>query len=356
MRLDELIVGQGLAGSLLAWHLIEAGRRVAVIDDADRDNASRVAAGLLNPLAGRRLRLPARLDPVLDASLTLWRRLERAFGQTFFHPLPMLRIFRDREQRRLFETLRREPAYRAFLAGRAEVNDAILMPDGGFIQSQTGWLDTTALLDALRAWLVERHALIETRCDSDEFVPRPDHVRWRERQADRVIFCEGWHLRQNHWFDWLPLQPAKGDILDLETREQLPERIINNGCWAIPASACRLRFGASNRWRFDDSLPETAGRRWLEQQLARLFRYPERFRVLTQRAGVRPGTADRQPFIGRHPEFPRLLVFNGFGARGTLFMPLHADGLTRHLCRNAPLPEDADIRRYHERYASHAPG
>ncbi len=356
MPLDELIVGQGLAGSLLAWRLIEAGRRVTVIDDGDPDNASRVAAGLLNPLAGRRLRLPDQPGPALDASLALWRQLEQVFGQTFFHPMPMLRLFRDREQRRLFDSRCRQPAYHAFLGDIADDNEAILMPNGGFVQHRTGWLDTTALLDALRAWLRERHALIETRCDSDEFVPLSDHVRWRNRRADRVIFCEGWHLRRNHWFEWLPLQPAKGDILDLETRERLPNHIINNGCWAIPVGDGRLRFGASNLWRFDDSLPEAAGRIWLEQQLARLFRHPGHFRILTQRAGVRPGTADRQPLIGHHPEFPRLLVFNGFGARGTLFMPMHADGLARHLCRDTPLPRDADIQRHYSRYTRHAPG
>ncbi len=354
-RLDELIVGQGLAGSLLAWRLIETGRRVVVIDDADRESASRVAAGLLNPLAGRRLRPPAQLGPALDASLTLWRHLEIVFGQAFFHPTPMLRIFRDHAQRRLFKARRREPAYRAFLAGGADASDTILMPDGGFIQTQTGWLDTNALLDALRCWLLERHALIETRCDSGEFQPEANHVRWRDRHADRVIFCEGWHLRHNHWFDWLPLQAAKGDILDLETRETLPEYIINNGCWAIPSGGGRLRFGASNQWHFDDSLPDTDGRLWLEQRLARLFRHPERFHTLRQRAGIRPGTADRQPFIGHHPKFPQLLIFNGFGARGTLFIPLHADALTRHLCRDEPLPESANIRRHQRRYTD-APG
>ena len=32
-RFDTLILGQGLAGSALAWQLIEAGQQVCVIDD-----------------------------------------------------------------------------------------------------------------------------------------------------------------------------------------------------------------------------------------------------------------------------------------------------------------------------------
>ena len=46
---DTLILGQGLAGSALAWHLIEAGERVCVIDDGHCRSSTRVAAGLINP-------------------------------------------------------------------------------------------------------------------------------------------------------------------------------------------------------------------------------------------------------------------------------------------------------------------
>ncbi len=345
--LDEIIVGQGLIGSLLAWRLIEAGHRVLVIDDGERENASRVAAGLVNPLAGRRLRPPAGLEAARAAGQRVWRRLEQHFGQPFFHPLPMLRLFNDPAQAMRHAELRADPALRRYAGPRLDTS-RLPQPHGGFVQRHTGWLDTGALLDALGAWLARHDALRRELTHAREFQARADMVRWRDLRARRVIFCEGWRMRDNPWFDWLPLQPAKGEILDLALPEAAPRAIVNGGCWAIPLGDGRLRFGASNRWCFDDDRPEPAARAWLLAEYRRLCgRQPPK--VLAQRAGIRPGTPDRQPFLGCHPYQPRLWVCNGFGARGALFAPLHVEALTRRLCAGQPLPAAIDISRYRKR-------
>ena len=67
-RIDTLIIGQGLAGSLLAWLLVRAGQRVCVIDDAHASSSSVVAAGLINPLAGMRFNRRPEMDSWLHNS------------------------------------------------------------------------------------------------------------------------------------------------------------------------------------------------------------------------------------------------------------------------------------------------
>ena len=74
MPVEVLIVGQGLAGSLLAWQLIEHGFRVLVIDDG-AENASQVAAGLINPVSGLRLLKTADSETLLAAAHALYRQL-----------------------------------------------------------------------------------------------------------------------------------------------------------------------------------------------------------------------------------------------------------------------------------------
>lgn len=54
-KYDYILVGQGIAGTALAWHLIQAGKRVLVVNDSTRPSASLVAAGIYNPLTGRKL-------------------------------------------------------------------------------------------------------------------------------------------------------------------------------------------------------------------------------------------------------------------------------------------------------------
>ena len=48
------IAGQGLAGTLLAWALERAGREFLIYDPGHEESASRVGAGLVNPVTGER--------------------------------------------------------------------------------------------------------------------------------------------------------------------------------------------------------------------------------------------------------------------------------------------------------------
>ncbi|NOU04706.1 MAG: NAD(P)-binding protein, partial [Hyphomicrobiaceae bacterium] len=42
---DTIIVGQGLAGTTLAWRLVDAGQRVLMFDPAEAVTSSKIAAG-----------------------------------------------------------------------------------------------------------------------------------------------------------------------------------------------------------------------------------------------------------------------------------------------------------------------
>jgi len=55
MNLDYLIIGQGISGSLLAYHLIKYQKKILVIDDPKSNVSTSVAAGIYNPITGRRL-------------------------------------------------------------------------------------------------------------------------------------------------------------------------------------------------------------------------------------------------------------------------------------------------------------
>jgi len=49
---DFILVGQGLAGTLLAHFLKAAGQRILVIDQPNENTASQIAAGIINPVTG----------------------------------------------------------------------------------------------------------------------------------------------------------------------------------------------------------------------------------------------------------------------------------------------------------------
>jgi choline dehydrogenase-like flavoprotein len=93
MQVDFLIVGQGLAGSLLARSLRLRGRKVHVVDDGWKSSASQVAAGLMTPLTGRRFTLTKDYPELFAAAK------ERLTELGVFRPAQVYRMFVDEEQR-----------------------------------------------------------------------------------------------------------------------------------------------------------------------------------------------------------------------------------------------------------------
>ena len=50
---DLLIVGQGLAGTCLAWRLWDRGVKFTIADQGGKSASSMVAAGMMSPVTGR---------------------------------------------------------------------------------------------------------------------------------------------------------------------------------------------------------------------------------------------------------------------------------------------------------------
>ena len=48
MKIDYIIVGQGLAGTLLAYFLEQSGKSVVFVDNGYKTAATKVAAGIFN--------------------------------------------------------------------------------------------------------------------------------------------------------------------------------------------------------------------------------------------------------------------------------------------------------------------
>jgi len=351
---DYLVIGQGLAGSLLAWHLIHRDQRVLVLDDGHRTASSKVAAGLINPLAGMRFNHSPFVHEWLDTVKRLYGGLEAAAGQRFLHWQPMVRLFRSPEQVRFFERRAADPQDGDLLDerfGPEESGEPVHAPHGGFVQQRTGHLDLPALLRFLAGWLEERQALRRHRVEFDAIGLEKESVCIGDLAGRHLVFCDGYRSMHNPWFGYLPFAPDKGEFLVLEAvggpvHGPLPRRIVNGAHWLLPHADGRYRFGSTHDHRHLDQVPTAEGRKKLEKGMQELLHHPEALRLRDHQAGVRPATSDRQPFLGTHPAQPRLHIFNGFGAHGSISIPWYSERMAGWLLAGETLPENADIRRF----------
>lgn len=347
---DFLILGQGLAGSLLAWQLLQKKKRVLVIDDGHASSSSRVAAGLINPLAGMRFNAatetPAWLAAVQADYGAIAEHLQTA---PYLHPLPMQRLLRSPEQRRFLQRQRANPAVAEYLGPELapdQVDPGIRAAWGGFEQQATAYLELPRLLDDLRNWLQAQQGYANETFEYADIVLHADHASLREHRARQLVFCEGYRMRDNPWFGQLPLQPDKGELLRLRSRRTLCRHIINGAHWLIPLADGSYRFGSTHEHHQIDGQPTPAGREELLAGLEALLGDSDGIDLIEHAAGVRPATSDRQPLIGTHAARRRLHLFNGFGARGALTIPWYSQRMSTYLLQGQALPPNADIARY----------
>ena len=349
MTIPFLIIGQGLAGSLLAWKLMQSEQRVLLVDSVRENSASRIAAGLVNPITGQRLVKAEDVDQCLSSAMACYTGLQQAFDHPFYYPKPMLRLFGSQADKDRYLNRCRDPKYREYLGEEfapGQSGEPIDSNRGGFKQQQTGYLDIPALLDTLRRYFKEHKALVDARFNYQDLELLNDQVRWQGQQVESVIFCDGAQAIDNPWFRWLPFQLSKGEIITVRSSARLPEAIINDGYWLLPYESKVARSGATYDWEWMSEGPTQDARQQLLDACHRITGDDSELELIDHRAGVRPTTRDKSPFLGAHPEHPALHIFNGFGSKGSLLIPYYVDCMANYFLGDKPLPDKADIARF----------
>jgi glycine oxidase len=342
---DYIIVGQGLAGTTLAWQLLDAGCSVLVIDAEHPITTSKIAAGLITPITGQRLALSWRVDEMLPAARTFFARVEAKTQQSFFHDRTAVRLFKSDLERVLWTKRKNFATFQAHLVDPQpdDLLDAALGDaSGGGFHMKTAQLDVAGYLAASRAHFnYESHAL-DWRRDVDL---TGDVVSAGPHRARRIISCEGFAATRNPYFSWVPFKGAKGDILTVRFDRPVPPQCLHRGIWVVPTSDPQVfRVGATYDWRTLDQVPSVDGRAEIESRLTAFFRVP--YTVISHQAAVRPIIRESKAVMGLHPVHQQLGFFNGLGSKGSLHAPWFAGCFAGHLVHGAPLPPAFDVRKH----------
>lgn len=93
MKVDVLIVGQGICGTFLSRELDRVGLSYIVIDEVQPHTASRAAAGLINPVTGRRFVKTWMIDELLPFMRKVYDgAMLRPVQVVDFFPTPQMRL------------------------------------------------------------------------------------------------------------------------------------------------------------------------------------------------------------------------------------------------------------------------
>jgi glycine/D-amino acid oxidase-like deaminating enzyme len=348
---DYLIVGHGIGGLSIAWHLQQAGKTFKIIHNSIAPNSSRVAAGILNPLTGKKLVKTWLADDLFPYAYGFYEGLEATLHARFLHRTSVYRPFRSLAEQNTYLAQTAEPAIARYVGeGRDQASVATYthMEHGALEVTGAGWIDLPLLLDKSIAYFSETGRFIDGIFDFHDLNLSGEHVKWKGNTYGKLILCQGFAAVTDPVFDWLPFAPVKGQVLEIETEQKLEPHIVNQGIFILPVGENKARVGATYSWDPLDWVPTKQGRQELEEKLSGLLK--SGYTVTAEVAGVRPSVKDRRPLIGVHPVRNNICIFNGLGTKGVTLGPYFANELVQHLENGKELNSLVNIQRYFSLY------
>ncbi len=316
-----LIVGGGLAGTLMAWGCQERG-----VDYEQWSNgspaASDVAAGMFNPVSFRRI-LPqwdaanhsARARQVFSA-------IEKSLGIDLWHDVPIIRVFPDAQYAALWEERAKgghdvTPFIETMTADL--LHPSINAPYGAGLVPDAGWVNVRLLTEKSRAHQLENGKWNNQSWSMQDGCPSG---------FDAVIDCRGVGAADDLAQFGLEVGRNHGEVITVQTNMDWGAQTVNNVTWALPLGDGAYRIGSTYRWDIEEPVV-------LEESLNHLLRRANLARtnpallasdVTSHLGGLRPSCFDRRPILGRvSTQNPWYVACTGWGTRGVSIGPTMVD-------------------------------
>lgn len=352
-RVDYLIVGQGLCGTLLSWHLFKEGKTFVVIDE-DRDNsASKVAAGIINPVTGRRYVNSWMIEELYPFAQQVYTEMGRHLQSQLILLKDLIDFFPSPQMRDAFvNRILENNTYLHSYPDQNEFNTNFNYDFGCGLIKPVFMVHLTRLLRGWRKYLKDHGCLFSERFEAAAVTVTDTGVHYRGCQAERIIFCEGIGAMENGWFRLLPFSAVKGEALIIRCAGLDSQHIYKKGLSLAPLEEeDNFWVGSNYQWTFEDDRPTEQFYAATVLHLKHWLKVP--FKVLDHRAGIRPAAIERRPFVGFHPKQQRVGILNGMGTKGTSLAPFFAHHLVQHMLHGIPLQEEVDVNRFN-RILSHS--
>lgn len=352
-----VVVGAGVIGLSCAWAAARDGMSVTVVDPAPATGASWVAGGMLAPVTEA---WPGE-EPLLEMgaeSLLRWPSFAAALASDAGTPAGLrtegtlvvaagagdraeldelagylARLGRDVERVTARELRRLEPSIGPDVRGGLSVPGDLAV-------------DNRTLLAVLRA-ACERagvHFVVAAAARVNAGVVELGDGR--ELSADEVLVAAGAHSSALHASLAGLVRPVKGEILRLRHRTGAlppPVRTVRGvvegrHVYLVPRDDGGLVIGATQYEAGFDTDPTVGGVRDLLRDAERLVPAVAEYALVESAAGLRPGSPDNLPLIGRLG--PGVLAATGHGRNGILLAPITSEAVLA-LLRGTPIPAAA---------------
>jgi len=351
MIYDYLIIGQGIAGTVLAFKLMQKNQSVFVIDNHHHLSSSKVAAGIINPITGRKYIKSWRIDDLMPAAKTSYNALEKLLDAKILHQSNIIRTIPNREAQLNWERIELDKTALKYIVDQADMGayQSIIHPVFDYGELKDSYrVDMNVLLDGFKTYLINERRIQFENFDYTDLSFDESEINYKGLRAKQIIFCEGFQATKNPLFKYLPFQPAKGEAIIFKLGDFEAKKILRHKQFIVPLKEGKFWSGGGYEWKkLDDEPTESFRENWLQQMKEMIKPSVE---IVDHRAAVRPAVKGRRPLIGNHPEQKNVYIFNGMGTKGASLVPFWADQFVLNLLEGKNLSEEVDITRFISHY------
>jgi glycine/D-amino acid oxidase-like deaminating enzyme len=342
-----LIVGQGLAGTVLSFFFTQLNMPHRFIDNKHHSAATLAAAGLVNPITGRSYVKSWMIEELLPIAIETYKSLSAFLGIELLRTANILRTLRTPAQINKWNESTAREGYDQYLVSNSSEDgyfNALIDPcQFGEIQ-QSIQVDIAKLIKAYQNYLVRNNRISFEKFDHSCLIINDDCVVYKNTRYDKLIFCEGYQAVINPIFKTLPFKLAKGQSLELTIPALNAPKILRDEIFLVPLASNNFWTGGTYAWDFEDDEPTQEWRKEWLTKVENLIKLP--YNVESHKAGIRPTVRDRRPFIGHHKKYKPVYIFNGMGTKGTSLAPYWAKHLVEHLVHHKAIHPDVNINRF----------
>lgn len=339
-----LLVGQGVAGTILHFELFRRGISADVIDSVSPGQSSVAAAGIINPITGRKFVKTWLIDDLLPVFLDTYQRLSELLAVPLLHELKFYRFLKDDIQLQHWKERLNDAEYKNFI----DSNIISCEPADTYRYkvrvNHAYQLNMHTLLSTYRTFLQHKGLLNESLFQFSSLHLSVSSTEYLGKEYDLIIFCEGYRINENPYFSYLPVIPNLGKAI-LTKQINLPEKTaLKKKNFLCQWNDDTHWYGASMHvWDGDIETIQTFPMELVEDFVSD---FGSKVSVLKFLSGIRPTVKDRRPILGAHPDFSSLICFNGLGTKGVSLAPKMAVWLCDYLINDKQIPREVDIRRW----------
>lgn len=341
-QVDYIIVGGGFAGFFLA-HQFLLSNNSFLIYSAGQVSASHISAGICNPVILKRFTTFWKSAEQMDYLETIFAEIAAYTGKNYIVKEPVARIFHDDAEKKQWLRNAEKDNLKPFLDPNFVQLKTVENPLESGIVKDSCRIDVENFFQDMTSYFTAANQFVSESFDYNAI--DAENSTYKNIKYKHIIFCEGVAVRDNPYFDKIPVLPNKGHCLEIKIDQSIDPYIIKKKHFLFSLAENRFYYGGTYD-RFSTT-PEIQLQSVEELENGLKSFYKGNYKITKVKAAFRATVADRRPILGTHIDIKNFHIFNGLGARGVLNGSYFSKQMFDYLEHQVRLDPEIDVKRFY---------